>query len=161
MNDKKASTSLPELLIRASGAWVKIKERVLVIADSKEIREHLVETLEREGFDVFDQPSAIGTTRSIRLNGIRAVVVDIDVPGFSAPKLVSMLRENPRLEGLVVVVVTADSGSHAAGIQGLESADAIVDRSSLDYRLGPLLGRLLRSSCFRPSEMAPELGSKS
>jgi DNA-binding NtrC family response regulator len=151
MDDKKPSVSQLETPTRGSGSWVKTRERVLVISDSEEMREQLIGLLGREDFVVFDQPSAIGATRSIRLNGIRAVVIDIDVPGFPASKLISVLRENPRLAGLVVVVITPD-GDEQKSARGLESANATLNRSSLEYRLCSVLGRLLRSSSFRPPE---------
>lgn len=151
MDEKKPSVSQIEAPARGSGSWVKTRERVLVIADSEDMREQLIGLLSREDFIVFDQPSAIGATRSIRLNGIRAVVIDIDVPGFPASKLISVLRENPRLAGLVVVVITPDSDDQRA-VLGLESANAIVSQNSLEYRLCPVLSRLLRNSSFRPPE---------
>lgn len=151
MNEKKPSLSQVEVPARGSGSWIKTRERVLVIADSEDMREQLIGFLGREDFVVFDQPSAIGATRSIRLNAIRAVVIDIDVPGFPASKLISVLRENPRLAGLVVVVVTPD-GDDQRLIHGLESANAILNRSSLEYRLCTVLTRLLRNSSFRPPE---------
>lgn len=141
-----------------SGAWVKAKERVLVISDSQRMRERLIEILGREEFVVFDQPSVIGATRSIRINGIRAVVIDIEVPGFPAPKLIKLLRVNPRLDGIVVVVITQNELAEGADAQGLEAANAILSQSSLEFRLCPMLGRLLRNSTFRPPE-EPELAA--
>jgi hypothetical protein len=62
-----------------------------------------------------------------------------------------VLRENARLAGLVVVVVTPD-GDDQRLFYGLESANAILNRSSLEYRLCTVLTRLLRNSSFRPPE---------
>lgn len=151
MNLKKPVPTTSEPPTRTSGSWAKkSNERVLVIADADEMRGYLVDLLSPEGFVVFDQPSAIGATRAIRQNGIRAVVVDVSAPGIRGDKVVSVLRENPRLSGLVVVVVTGEANDSAEGIQGLQSADAILDRSGLEFRLIPMLGRLLRSSNFSP-----------
>lgn len=153
MNLKKPTLNLAEPQTRTSGSWVKkSNERVLVIADSEEVRGLLVDLLSAEGFVVFDQPSAIGATRSIRQNGIRAVIVDASVPGIRGEKIVSVLRENPRLSGLVVVVVTGKSDDRSDSAHGIESADAILDRTVLEFRLVPMLGRLLRSSTFSPEE---------
>lgn len=153
MNLKKPVPNTSEPLTRTSGAWAKkSNERVLVIADAEEMRGYLIDLLSPEGFVVFDQPSAIGATRAIREHGIRAVVVDVSAPGIRGDKLVSVLRENPRLSGLVVVVVTGEANDSAERVHGLESADAILDRTGLEFRLIPMLGRLLRSSNFSPEE---------
>src|SRR5512145_815845 len=153
MNDKKLSLTGAHAPMRTSGSWAKSNERVLVIGDSDEMRAHLVDILSPEGFVVFDQPSAIGATRSIRENGIRAVVVDVGVPGIRGEKLVSVLRENPRLEGLIVVVVLPE-GVDKDAPHGLEAANAILERHRLEYRLPSLLGRLLRNCSFRPHDAA-------
>jgi CheY-like chemotaxis protein len=152
MNANKPTPSRTEEPMRTSGSWAKSNERVLVIADSDEMRELLVDILSSEGFVTFDQPSAIGATRSIRQNAIRAVVVDVGAPGIRGEKVVSVLRENPRLGGLVIVVVTGDGGDQELEAKGLESANAILDRASLALRLAPILGRLLRNSSYRPLE---------
>lgn len=138
--------------MRTSGSWAKSNDRVLVIADSDEMRNHLASLLGQEGFVVFEQPSAIGATRSIRENAIRAVVVDVTVPGIRSDKLVSLMRENPRLEGLVIVVVTANTVDPGLDTGGLARVDAAIERSSVELRLAPLMARLLRASSFRPQQ---------
>jgi CheY-like chemotaxis protein len=152
MNVKMTSFGLEDEPMRTSGSWAKTQERVLVIADSEEMRELVINILRPGGFVVFGQPSAIGATRSIRQNGIRAVVLEIGVPGIRGEKVVSVLRENPRLDGLVIIVVTGAGYDQELDAKGLESANAVLDREGLEFRLAPLLGRLLRSSSFRPQE---------
>jgi DNA-binding response OmpR family regulator len=138
--------------MRTSGSWAKSNERVLVIADSDEMRDILVDVLRPEGFVVFDQPSAIGATRSIRENAIRAVVVDAGAPAARGEKLVSLLRENPRLHGLILVVVTDEQGTRRATSDALDGADATIERKQVVRSLPSLLNKLLRSSNFRPRE---------
>lgn len=153
MNVKKLPLKRGDETIRTSGAWAKSNERVLVISDSDEMRARLTDILSSEGFVVFDQPSAIGATRSIRQNSIRAVIVDVGLPGVRGEKLVSLMRENPRLDGLVlVVVVPGKTDDPSADAKGLQAVDAILEQASLEYRLVPLLGRLLRSSSFHPQQ---------
>jgi DNA-binding response OmpR family regulator len=160
MNATKSPLRFGDEPMRTSGSWAKSNDRVLVIADSEEMREQLAAILSQEGFVVFEQPSAIGATRSIRQNGIRAVVVDVTVPGFRGEKLVSVMRENPRLDGLVIVVVT-DETAEQGSVKGLEAVDAVLDRSGIEFRLVPLLGRLLRNSNFRPQDSFSASGNKS
>ncbi|HEY5958814.1 MAG TPA: response regulator [Polyangiaceae bacterium] len=150
MNPTKSTLKPLDPLARTSGAWAKkSNERVLVIADDEATRAELVKLLSSEGFVVFDQPSAIGATRAIRDHNIRSVVVEVGGPGMRGEKLVSVLRENPRLDGLVIVVIAANDGSEPSQ-KGLETADAILSDRDVEFRLTPLLARLLRGSSFSP-----------
>ena len=84
-------------------------DRVLVIDDFEVARIQLRRLLEAAGFYVVEQPSAIGATRTILVEKIEAVVVDVTMPGLSGDRLVELLRRNPRLQGLVIVIVSARS----------------------------------------------------
>jgi len=161
MSTTKSPSRFENLPIRTSGSWAKSQDRVLVIADSETTRQQLASVLDQEGFLVFEQPSAIGATRSIRQNSIRAVIVDVTMPGICSEKLVSVMRENPRLDGLVIVVITDDAAEPNFVAKGLERVDAVLDLSSVELRLAALLGRLLRASSFRPQEAFAAAAGKS
>jgi len=129
-----------------------IPDRVLVIDDSDIARAAIVGILTDGNFVVFEQPSAIGATRAIREHAIRAVVVDISMPGLSGDKLLGVLRKNQRLDGLVIVIVSARSSSELATMNELRDADAVMPKADLATDLVRTLTRLLRGSRFRPSE---------
>jgi len=114
--------------------------------------------LENAGFVVFEQPSAIGATRAIREHSICAVVVDVNMPGLSGDKLVGVLRKNPRLNGLVIVVVTGKTSNEVAALSELGAADAVLFKEGLEETLVRTLNRLLRSSTYRSTDgsNAPE-----
>jgi len=131
-------------------AKAKTQAHVLVIDDSDIARAAIAGMLEDE-FEVFDQPSAIGATRAIREHNIRAVVVDISMPGLSGDKLLGVLRKNQRLNGLVVVVVSARSTEELEAMTELSAADAVLSKDGLDQALARTLTRLLRASNFQPS----------
>jgi CheY-like chemotaxis protein len=135
----------------SSSPKLRSDDRVLVIDDSDIAREHIVNLLSAADYKVFDQPSAIGATRAIREHMIRAVVVDVSMPGLSGDKLVGVLRKNVRLSGLVIVVVSAKTTEELDEIDELRAADAVISKDSLDLRLVPTLSRLLKLSAFRPS----------
>jgi PleD family two-component response regulator len=158
MNPSKPTQKLQDTPARTSGAWAKqVNERVLVIADEDDARAELVKILSSEGYIVFDQPSAIGATRAIRDHSIRSVVVNAGGSGMRGERLVSLLRENPRLDGLVIVVVTL---GNASDHNGLESADAILSDRDAEFRLTPMLGRLLRGSTFSPQSAFASISCK-
>jgi CheY-like chemotaxis protein len=125
-----------------------MRDRVLVIDDATDSRKRTVALLGEAGYVPFEQPSAIGATRRLLSHSIAAVVIDLGMPGLSGEKLIALLRKNPRLDGLVIVVVPSLDGSHQASHQGLRDADAVVLREQLDHRLVSTLERLLCTSGF-------------
>lgn len=131
-------------------------DRVLVIGDCGASRNRVVSLLGDAGYASFEQPSPIGATRMIIHHGIPAVVVESATPGLSFEKLLAVLRNNPRLDGLIVVVVTSLDCAHQAFPPGLEQADAVVFREQVASRLIPTLRRLLCTSGFHPR--APSIG---
>jgi len=128
------------------------KTHVLVIDDSDIARSHIAWLLNDADFVVFEQPSAIGATRAIRENSIRAVVVDVSMPGLSGDKLVGVLRKNQRLEGLVIIVVTGKTSDEVSNLAELKAADEVLFKDGLDQTLVRTLTRLLRTSNYRPSD---------
>ena len=128
--------------------------KVLVIDDSDLARTHVRRLLHRVGMVVFEQPSAIGATRSIIQNGIEAVVVDVSMPGLSGEKLVGVLRKNPRLRDLVVVIISAKSWDELEEVAGTCGADALLPKDRVEVELPDLLRQLHLKRCMRRSAIA-------
>lgn len=124
------------------------RTRVLVIDDSSVSRARLADLLGGAGFVPYEQPSAIGATRLLLSHAISAVVIDLGVLGLSGEKLVGLLRKNPRLDGLVIVVVISEEHSRQLLSQGLRDVDAVVFRDRLEAQLVQVLQRLLCTSGF-------------
>jgi two-component system, chemotaxis family, sensor kinase CheA len=146
--DARSRSTRPDSVAPESMLRVPARDRVLVIDDSDDSRMHTVALLGDAGYLLFEQPSPIGATRILLGHAIPAVVVDLGMPGLSGEKLIAVLRKNPRLEGVVIVVVTSVDGPHDARRQGLSDADAVVLREHLDTRLVPTMQRLLCTSGF-------------
>jgi CheY-like chemotaxis protein len=117
--------------------------RVLVIDDSEVSRAALAETLERAGCQVFQLPSAIGATRMILRHNLRAVIVDVNMPGLSGDRLVAVLRTNPRLRDLAIIVVSGVSGVELDNICRDTGADGALDKGRITTELWPMLARVL------------------
>jgi len=147
-NDAPTRTARSDSFAPASSARPSVRERILVIDDNEDSRKRAVVLLGETGYVPFEQRSAIGATRTLLKHAIGAVVIDLGMPGLSGEKLIALLRNNPRLDGLVIIVVTAVDGPHAIFSQGLRDADAVVLREQIEYRLVPTLERLLCSSGF-------------
>lgn len=130
----------------ARGKPPKPPTKVLVIDDSDTARTLIYDLLTASGFLVFQLSSAIGASRTIMRNQIRAVVVDVSMPGLPGDKLVRVLRNNMRMTQLVIVVV---SGAHTTDLEAIRaegSADAVLLKSQVQLELAPLLARLLATS---------------
>ena len=117
--------------------------RILIIDDSEVSRLTIAEVLTKVGCQVYQLASAIGATRLILRHDVRAAVVDVNMPGLSGDKLIAVLRNNPRLRGLVVVVVSGRNDVELDAICAASGADAALPKSRVAAELGPLLTRLL------------------
>lgn len=155
--DARNRTSRADYSERLSTMRFTASDRILVIGDCGASRNRVVTLLADAGYASYEQPSPIGATRMILHHGISAVVVESATLGLSLEKLLALLRNNPRLDGLIVVVVAAMDGGHHALPSGLEQADAVVLREQISNRLIPTLKRLLCTSGFhqRAPSVAP------
>lgn len=139
---------------------LSMRDRVLVISDGGASRSRIVRLLGDAGYVLYEQPSAIGVTRMVVHHGVSAVVIEMMRHGLSCDKLIALLRNNPRLEGLVIVVVATIESSHHATTQEIEHPDAVVLLEQMESRLVPTLKRLLCTSGFheRAPSVAPSGG---
>ncbi|HMA95672.1 MAG TPA: hypothetical protein VKP30_23445 [Polyangiaceae bacterium] len=137
-----------------------MRDRVLVISDGGSSRIQIVRLLGDAGYVLYEQPSAIGVTRMIVHHGIAAVVIEATRHGLSCDKLIALLRNNPRLEGLLIVVVAAIEGVNQASTLEQEQPDAVVLLDQMESRLVPTLKRLLCTSGFhqKAPSVAPSSG---
>jgi CheY-like chemotaxis protein len=117
--------------------------RVLVIDDTEVSRMAIAEVLSAAGYQVLQLASAIGATRMIMQHKVQAAVIDVAMPGLSGDKLITLLRDNPRMRDLKIVVISARSAEELEVIRSATSADGAVDKAHLSSQLAPLLQRIL------------------
>lgn len=131
--------------------------QVLVVDDCDVARATMCEALREAGFSVLEHCSAIGATRTLFDNEIRAVVVDIRMPGLSGDKFVPLLRSNPKLKDLVIVLVSAKSEAELNRVAREGGANAGLSKEHVADRLAPLLLRLLGipDDAAKPSPSLP------
>lgn len=128
----------------------KIDGKALVIDDSETARTAIGNVLSRSGWEVFELPSAIGATRTILRYEIDAVILDLSMPGLTGDKLVSVLRSNPKLRGLVVIIVSGRPPRELAMVRERVAADAVLSKDEVSSVLMPTLyrTRMLRRSAL-------------
>ena len=118
--------------------------KVLVIDDDDIARELIVSILESGGYETYDLPSPIGATQAILDRSIEIVVIDLFMPAMSGDKLAKMLRSNPRLQNLVIVLVSSADVDELTGLASSVKANAVVSKADVRTRLLPALKSVFR-----------------
>ncbi len=116
----------------------------MIIDDSDIVRKTLAGKLLGAGYEVCELPSGIGASREILRQKVDAVLVDVSMPGLSGDGLVAVLKKTPRLERLVIILVTGETESRIAELRRTSAADAIISKARIDTELLPTLNKLLR-----------------
>jgi two-component system, NtrC family, nitrogen regulation response regulator GlnG len=112
---------------------------VLVVDDSREIREMIVAVLGHAGFQVRATGDGQVALRWLREGGISAVLLDVTMPAPSGPEIYAALRS----EGIAVPVVVASGHleSEVRALFGEPGPAAILPKP---FHLAELVGTLRR-----------------
>lgn len=105
--------------------------RTLIIDDDEIARELLRSNLEDAAMEVFDLPSPIGATKTIIDEKINVVVLDVMMPEVSGDKLAKLLRGNPKMGRVGIVLVSSLNPIELRKLQKESGADAIVEKSRI------------------------------
>ncbi len=117
-------------------------QRALVIDDDDIARELVVSILRDGGYETFELPSPIGAIQMISREKIDLLVLDIMMPGLSGDKLAKMLRANPRLGRIGIVLVSSCDVAQLEKVAANVRADAIVLKREIRQKLLPTLLRV-------------------
>jgi diguanylate cyclase (GGDEF)-like protein len=93
--------------------------RILIADDLPDLLQALKETLEREGFVVSAVPDGQAALEAIRADPPDIAVLDFKMPRMDGFAVCRALREDPLLENLPVVILSA-SGSRESKVEGLD-----------------------------------------
>lgn len=119
---------------------------VLVIDDNEIALASIRALLEQAGVAVECLPTAIGATQVILRHGIRVVVADLNMPAVTGSSLVTMLRKNPRLRDVSVVLISGDPPDSLTLVAAQVGAAGSVSKQDMHQALVPMVQRLLRSA---------------
>lgn len=108
------------------------KLNVLVVDDDDVMRMHLVTLLMRAQHVGFELPSAIGVTRAIIQNRIDVVAIDVMMPTLHGDKIAVLLRQNPRLKQLGVVLISSSPFEELRRIAEAVEADGVVHKGDIN-----------------------------
>jgi two-component system phosphate regulon response regulator PhoB len=109
--------------------------RVLVIDDDEIMRELMCELLRKQDCEVFDAGSPIGVTKLIAQHRIDIVILDVMMPDISGDKLARLLRSNPKLQRLTIVLVSSSNREDLTELASGVAADSVVSKSEIRTEL--------------------------
>lgn len=118
--------------------------RILLIDDDDIARELLSSLLVTAGHRVWELPSPIGATRTILSERIDIVILDIFMPQMDGDKSAKMLRENPRLHDLGIILISSCEEERLRRLADRVGADAIVSKSEARAKLVQVVSRVMR-----------------
>ena len=107
---------------------------MLVVEDEQAIRESIAEFLEDAGYvvaQVDDGPPALASMREALPD---AVIVDLLLPTMSGSDFVQLMRADPRLASVPIVILSADPGM-AEAAQALGARGALAKPFHMDVLL--------------------------
>jgi CheY-like chemotaxis protein len=116
--------------------------RILLIDDDDISRELLASLLKTARHEVWELPSPIGATRTILRERIEVVILDIHMPQMDGDKSAKMLRENPRLQDLGIILVSSCDVAQLETLAKRVGADAVVPKSDARAKLVPVVERV-------------------
>lgn len=128
------------------------KLRVLIVDDDDVVRTQLTGFLGAAGHEAYHLPSAIGVTRAVMQNQIDVVAIDIMMPSLPGDKLASILRQNPKLKNLAVILISSRPVEELEQLAREVSADAVVAKEKLR---GDFVSAVERAARSRASGRTP------
>jgi CheY-like chemotaxis protein len=115
------------------------KLNVLIVDDDDLVRTQLKGLLTQSRYTVHELPSAIGVTRAILQHKIDVVAIDIMMPSLSGDKLAQLLRQNPRLSSLAVILISSRPSEELAELARAVGADATVNKADVRAKFVPAI----------------------
>jgi CheY-like chemotaxis protein len=117
--------------------------RVVVIDDDEFEREFVVDLLGKAGFKVSSLPSMIGVTNHLIERRVSVVVLDVMMPTIRGDKLATLLRKNPSLRHLGVVMISGLPEREVAPLMAEIEVDAFVSKANLRTELAAAVARVI------------------
>jgi CheY-like chemotaxis protein len=120
-----------------------VNPRVVVIDDDEFEREFVVDLLRKAGFNVSSLPSMIGVTNHLIERRVSLVVLDVMMPTIRGDKLATLLRKNPALPHLGVVMISGLPEHEVAPLMAQVEVDAFVSKANLRAELASTVARVI------------------
>lgn len=116
---------------------------VLLVEDDRSVRRYLEVTLQRSGYRVIVASDGLEAMKLALSNEIDAVVTDAIMPHLSGQQLAAFLRNNPKVSGIPIVLLTGQENKAAPPASEL-SIDAFLYKPVKAEELTSCLESLLK-----------------
>ena len=121
------------------------QRRLLIVDDEESVRSALRNALEADGYSIAEAADGATALTLLQSEPCEVVISDHMMPGLSGDKLAKMLRANPRLGLLGIVLVSSCSPEQLAQVAESVRADAVVRKSEIRHKLLPMMMRVRAS----------------
>ena len=109
-----------------------VARHVLVIDDDNDIREAVAEILLSEGYEVDQAKNGIEGLRAARAEHPSLILLDLMMPVMDGTEFLRLLRRDPELRALPVVLVTAFGATSRAADLAAETQGCLAKPIELD-----------------------------
>lgn len=123
---------------------MNVLPRVLVIDDDEIVRAVMCDLLRARGCEVFEVGSPIGVSRAIGDQKIDVLLLDVMMPELSGDKLAKLLRSNPRMQQLAIVLVSGAEQAELTRLATDVAADAVVPKAAIHTELATVVLSVFR-----------------
>jgi phosphate regulon transcriptional regulator PhoB len=135
-------------------------KKILVVDDEPDLVELVTYNLRKEGFIVSSAADGEKALHMIREKGYDLVILDLMLPGIQGMELCRILRNDPKTEGLPIIMVTA-KGEEIDRVLGLEigADDYIAKPFSPRELVARVKAVLRRTTQKQPREKVIRIGN--
>jgi len=86
-----------------------VRKRVLIVDDSKTMRDMVAFTLRNAGFDVIEAEDGQKALGTLRTTSADLTITDLNMPNLDGIGLIRSLRADPRHRGMPILMLTTES----------------------------------------------------
>ncbi|MBK1986804.1 hybrid sensor histidine kinase/response regulator [Sphaerospermopsis aphanizomenoides BCCUSP55] len=116
------------------GITPKLPPIVLVIDDAISVRQTLVMTLQKSGYQVFSAQNGVEALEQLQLHPeVEVIISDLEMPRMNGFELLSHIRQNPTLAQKPVVVLTSRSSEKHRQLAQELGATAYLTKPYLEH----------------------------
>lgn len=116
---------------------------ILLVEDDRSVRRYLEVTLIRSGYRVLTASDGLEAMKVALSAPVDVVITDAIMPNLSGQQLAAFLRQNPKLSGIPIVLLTGQENRTAAAIAD-GSIDAFLNKPVKAEELKSCIEKLLK-----------------
>jgi CheY-like chemotaxis protein len=132
-------------------------EKLLVVEDSKYLNLAMRRILTEAGFNVVGAMSGEEALQQVRNVHPDLIILDMMLPGLGGEVVLRTLKDDPRMAGIPVLVVSSLSQTNAEKLKN-DGAIAYIEKSKLDLERSDNLVRLVTAALRKATKQGELVG---